>query len=198
MKALIPLAAALLLSACSDAPVATKTPEKPPEALTGREAFYKTYPAARAWASDAEPVRVRSMEINEMKAIGGQAAAWEVMYVSASKARSRTYTWSAVEASGNLHKGVFGGHDEAWQPGAGDKPFVIQALKIDTPDALQTAIEHSDIFFKSKGIKPHAKFELTLTARFPDPAWRIYWGDSVSTAEWNVFVDATTGEYQGR
>jgi hypothetical protein len=197
MRFWIPVAALVLLSACSDAPVA-KAPEKPLEPLTGRQAFYATYPQARAWAIDSVPVRVRSVELNELKAIGAKAAAWEVMYASPAKGRSRIYTWSAVEAAGNLHKGVFASHEESWQPGGSDKTFVVQALKVDTPEALETAIAHSDTYFKGGGVKPHPKFDLENTARFPDPVWRIYWGDSVSTAEWSVFIDATTGAYSGR
>jgi len=53
-------------------------------------------------------------------------------------------------------------------------------------------------YFKNIGSKPHPKFILEYTARYPNPSWRIYWGDSVSTAEWSVFVDAATGAYQGR
>ena len=146
---------------------------------------------------DAMPIRVRSIELNELKADGGKAAAWEVTYSSLTKGRSKIYTWSAIEAQG-LHKGVFASQDEAWRPGGSDKPFVIQALKIDTPDALKTAIEHSDVYFKNPAAKPNPKFVLEYTSRYPDPVWRIYWGESVSTAEWSVFVDSTTGEYQGR
>ena len=198
MKIWIPIAALALLNACSDTPVA-KAPEKPLEPLTGRQAFYQTYPVARTWAIDAQPVRVRSLELNELKGDGaGKAAAWEVMYASQTKGRSRVYTWSAVEAEGNVHKGVFASQEEAWRPGGADKPFLIQALKIDTPDALKTAIEHSATYFKKGDTKPRPKFALEYTDRYPDPSWRIYWGDSVSTAEWSVFIDATTGEYQGR
>ncbi len=197
MKICFPIAVALLLSACSDTPV-PKAPVKPPEPLTGREAFYKTYPQARTWATDAQPLRVRSIDLNELKGDKGTAAAWEVTYVSESKAHSRIYTWSAVEAAGNIHQGVFASQEESWRPGAAEKPFLTQALKIDTPDALQTAVSHSDAYFKNVGTKPHPKFDLEYTARFPDPVWRIYWGDSVSTAEWSVFVDASTGDYKGR
>jgi hypothetical protein len=193
----VPAAAAVLLSACTDAP-APKAPVKPPEPLTGRAAFYQTYPQARAWALDAQPVRVRSMDLSELKAEAGKAAAWEVMYASQSRGRSRTYTWSPIEAGGNLHKGVFASQEEAWRDGGAEKPFVIQAMKIDTPEALQTAIVHSVTYFKNLGTKPHPKFVLECTARYPDPVWRVYWGDSVSTAEWSVFIDAATGTYQGR
>lgn len=185
------------LSGCSNTPVA-KAPEKPLEPLSGRAAFYQTYPGARAWALDAQPLRVRSMELTEMKAEDGKAAAWEVTYVSPAKGRSRVFTWSAVEAAGNVHKGVFGSQEESWRAGGPDKPFLIQALKTDTPEALATAIEHSTVYFKNPAAKPHPKFVLEYTERYPDPAWRIYWGDSVSTAEWSVFVDAATGQYQGR
>ena len=111
---------------------------------------------------------------------------------------SRIYTWSAIEAAGNLHKGVFASREESWRPGGAEKSFVIQAFKIDTPEALQTAVSHSDAYFNNVGKKPPPQFVLECTARFPDPVWRIYWGESVSTAEWSVFIDATTGEYKGR
>jgi hypothetical protein len=197
MKIWFPLAAALLLNACSDAPVA-KTPEKPPEPLTGRQAFYQTYGPARAWANDAEPLRVRSLDLEELQGDHGKAAAWEATYVSPARGRSRIFTWSAIEAAGNLHKGVFAIQEESWRAGGADKPFLIQALKTDTPEVLQTAIAHSDTYFKNVGPKPHPKFVLESTARYPDPVWRVYWGDSVSTAQWSVFIDAATGAYSGR
>jgi hypothetical protein len=197
MKIWFPLVAVVLLSACSDAPV-KKAPEKPPEPETGRQGFYKTFPQAHTWATDAQPIRVRSIELKELAADGGKAPAWEVTYASESKGRSRIYTWSAVEAEGNIHQGVFASGEESWRAGGADKPFPIQALKIDTPEALQTAITHSVTYFKNIGSKPHPKFVLEYTARYPNPSWRVYWGDSVSTAEWSVFVDAATGDYQGR
>jgi hypothetical protein len=197
MKIWFPLAAAVLLSACSDAPV-PKAPQKAPEALTGREGFYKTYPAAHTWALDAQPIRVRSMELKELKADPGKAAAWEVTYASISKGRSKVFIWSAVEADGNIHQGVFGSQDDAWRPGGPEKPFPIQAIKTDTPEALQTAITHSVTYFKNIGSKPNPKFILEYTSRYPDPSWRVFWGDSVSAAEWSVFIDSATGAYQGR
>jgi hypothetical protein len=39
------------------------------------------------------------------------------------------------------------------------------------------------------------KLLLEKTQRFPGPAWRVYWGESVSTSAYSVFVDANTGEY---
>jgi len=197
MRTLFAFAPVLVLCACSDAPPAAKAPEKPPEPLTGQQAFYKTFPQAHTWAVDVQPIRVRSIDLKELPADGGKAGAWECTYASESKGRSRIYTWSAIEAEG-VHQGVFGSQEESWQPGGSDKPFPIQAFKIDTPEALKTAIAHSATYFNNLGTKPHPKFELDFTDRYPQPVWRVYWGDSVSTAAWSVFIDSVSGDYKGR
>ena len=100
----------LFLSACSDAPktASEKEPPKPPEALTGREAFQRMYPQARGWAPDAQPLEIVSLNLVQVKAEKGKAGAWQVVFVSASRGKAKTYTYSAVE-DGNLHEGVFGG-----------------------------------------------------------------------------------------
>jgi hypothetical protein len=190
-------ALALLLSACSEAPTetASKTPEPAPQPITGRQAFQRTYPSARIWAADCQPLRVRSMNLDELKSGKGTAGAWEIIYVSAQLGRARTYTWSAVEAEGNLHKGVFPGQQEAWSgPSGQEQPFSAAALMVDTPEALETAVAHSTAYLQKPGVKPPVSYILEFTPRFPDPVWRVLWGTSVSTAQHAVTVDATTGK----
>lgn len=200
MRIILPVLAALLLAACSETPTETKAkePEKPSEPITGRQAFQMTYPPARIWAADCQPIRIRSLNLKDPKSGSGRAGAWEIVYVSQTKGKQKSFTWSAIEAEGNLHKGVFGGIEEGWSgPRGQEAPFLAQALKIDTPDALQTAILHSAEYLKKPGDKPQVSYLCELTPRFPDPVWRVMWGDSVSAAEWSIFVDATTGEYKG-
>src|ERR1700689_2845993 len=123
------------LSACSDTPTdSTKTtPPKPPEAITGRQAFQRTFPSARTWSADCQPLRILSLRLDELKGENGKAPAWEVIYVSNQQGRTRRYTWSAIEASGNLHEGVFAGPIESWSgPSGQQQPFVPSALQIDT------------------------------------------------------------------
>ncbi len=38
-------------------------------------------------------------------------------------------------------------------------------------------------------------FILEWTPRFPNLAWRVLWGESVSTSPYSVFVDATNGQF---
>ncbi len=85
---------ALFLTACSEAPKSetAKTAEKPPEALTGRQAFQRMYPQARAWAMDVQLFQLRSINLASVKAEKGQAGAWQAIFVSASKGKARTYS----------------------------------------------------------------------------------------------------------
>ena len=36
---------------------------------------------------------------------------------------------------------------------------------------------------------------LELTTHFPNPVWRVIWGDSVSHSSYSILVDASTGQY---
>ena len=196
MKIRLFIPVALILCACSETPTETKSkpPEKTPEPISGRQAFQYTYPAARIWAPDAEPLTIHSMNLDQVKSADGKAGAWEIAYVSAQMGRARTYSWSAVELE-SLHKGVFPGAEETWRGPVGQqRPFSAQALKIDTPDALKTALGEASKYLDKPGDKPPVTFLLESTPRFPDPVWRVLWGPSVSAAQYTVTVDATTGK----
>jgi hypothetical protein len=195
MKSLVAACAAFLLASCSEPAVETKAkaPEKPPAPLSGRQAFQQTYAQARTWASDSLPIRIRNYNLKEVPSADGKSGAWDVTFASPSRDRAKTFTWSAVEAEG-LHKGVFGGSEESWSP-TSSKVFAVQAIKTDTPAAFETARTKSETYLKRPGDRPPVNFLLEASNRFPNPAWRIYWGESASAAEFTVFVDATTGEF---
>lgn len=195
----IPLLLALplfvLLSACSDS--TSEKPKEPPKALdplTGRQAFQKMYPMARNWALDAKPLRVRTL-ILSAKPEKGKADAWEATFVSTSLAKSKTFTYSTVESAGNLHQGVFAGLEEGYSgPQGGAFPFEIAAIKTDSDQAYDIAAEKSADYIKKNPNKP-ITYLMEQTRRFPDVTWRVIWGDSVSTSDYSVFVDASTGKY---
>ena len=107
--ALVTAAIVLALTGCSEPPKAEKKAPKNLEPLTGRQAFQQMYPQARGWAPDAQPLEIKSLQMEGVKAPPGKAGAWQVIFVSPGRSRAKTYTWSAVEAEGNLHQGVFAG-----------------------------------------------------------------------------------------
>jgi hypothetical protein len=185
----------LSLAACSDAPktATEKKPSKPPEVLTGRQAFQRMYPQARSWAPDALPLEIRSVNLSQVKAEPGKAGAWQVIFVSAALGKAKTFTYSAVEEEGNLHEGVFGGAVVDYSGRGPSTPIAIAAIKVDSDEAYKTAADKSEDYLKKNPNKP-VMFLMEQTKRFPDVTWRVVWGDSVSTSDYSVFVDGTTGQ----
>jgi hypothetical protein len=191
-------ATVLFLSGCSDAPKSQtakkEEPKKEPEPITGKSAFFKVYVTARSWATDAQCLSVVNIPIAEVKPQPGKYGAWRVTVISPSKLKKRSYTWSAVEAEGNLHEGVFPGPEENYTPNSTIRPFLIAALKTDTDTALKVAAEKSTEYMK-RNPDMRINYLLELGDKHPNPAWRVIWGDSVGTSGHSVFVDAVTGEY---
>ncbi len=176
-----------------------KEPEKPPEPITGRAAFFQMFVSARSWAPDVQPVQLVSLPIEGFtNAVDGRAGAWRCLFASASKGKLRNYTYSVTEAGGNLHKGVFHEPGEVNFSGSVGqaKPFLVQAFKIDSDEAYKTALAKGDADdFIKKNPKVPANYLLEYTPRFPQPAWRVIWGETVSASQYSVFVDAATGGF---
>src|SRR5260370_20211998 len=191
------------LPACWDRSPTTavkKEPEKL-EPVTGQTAVFKMYQMARAWAPDAQAMTMQSMHLSEVRdGARGPAPAWQATFVSAAKSQSRSYTFSIVEAEGNLHKGAFAGPEQGWSGGRSglSSPFLMAAIKVDTDAAYKTAMEnarsHAAEYDKKNPGKP-ITIMLEKTAKHPDPAWRIIWGESAGTSHFSVLIDASTGEY---
>jgi len=196
----VPAVGALLLAlaACSSQPAADANKEaaKPAEPLTGQSALYKMYQVARSqWAPDAQVLKMTGMHLQEVPEVPGKAGAWEATFTSATLHRARTYTYSVVAEQPGLHKGVFAGNEEAFSGAAGvDTPFLIAAVKIDTDAAYQTAHAKATEYEKKNPGKPITLL-LEKNDRYPDPAWRVIWGESVGTSSFSVFVDASTGAF---
>jgi len=191
------------LAACSDSSKiaeekkAAATPDPP---LTGRQAFQRMFPQARTWAVDAQPVQLESYNLPQVKSENGKAGAWQATFISMAKHRSRVFSWSAVEAENNLHKGVFAAPEQDISgPSGQESPFPIAAIRVDSDEAWQTTLKQKDTmaFLKKFPDKP-VVYMLEKTRRFPDLAWRVVFGESVSTSEYSVFIDATTGQYLER
>jgi len=189
-----------LLSGCSDTTTKTaekKEPEKV-EPITGQTALYRMFQAARTWATDAQVLKCSSLHISEAPdapPASGAAPAWMATFVSASKSESRTYTYSVVEGSGNMHKGAFAGPSESWSgPRGVNSQFLIAAVKVDTDAAYKTALEKAAEYEKKNPGKT-ITYLLEKTTKHPDPAWRVLWGESVQSSNFSVLVDASTGAY---
>lgn len=196
MKIFFAVFAAIFMAACADSPTRPdqKKAEVPSPPVSGRQAVQYMFGSARVWDATSEPLTIRSLNVADLKTEKGLAAAWEVVFASETNIRARAFTYSTVETD-SVHKGVFGSAPETWRAGGPNQPFSPAAVKIDSPEALQIASKASAAYLNQPGKRPPVNFMLEYEAasRFVNPVWRVMWGGSISSAEYTVTVDATTG-----
>jgi hypothetical protein len=184
----------LFLAGCGASVTETKKPEGPPEAVTGLHALYQMYAASKAWATDGQVLKLTSIHVTDVPAKPGKAGVWQVTFVSPLLQQARTYTYSVTEESMTLHKGIDSGKAENWSAHGSDHPFLIAAAKFDSDQAYETALKKgADYSAKNPGMT--IIYELEQTAVGSNAAWRVIWGESVSSSAFSVLVDATTGAY---
>lgn len=187
----------LCLWGCSDAPKEAPVRRPAPQPVSAQSAFQQMFISARGWAPDAQPLRVAEIDVDEVKAEAGKAGAWEALFVSPSGRSVRRYVFSVVHRPArNLRGGVNAEPSEAWSAGGGAEPFLVQALKTDSTAAYEVAAKRGREYARKNPGQP-VKFLLEKTRRFPNPAWRVYWGETPASAGMAILVDATTGEYLG-
>jgi hypothetical protein len=202
MRKAIPYTACLLplmLVGCSEStPAPQKKEEAKAEAIGGHSALFKMYQKARAWSADAQVLSLNSIHLQEVPQTPGTAGAWQAVFTSDQLGKSKTYTYSVVESTGNLHKGAFDGPEEGWAGKRGtNTSFPMAAVKIETDAAYKTALEQAaDYDKKNPGMT--ISFVLEKNPKYNDPSWRVVWGESVGTSNFSVFVDASMGGYLGK
>lgn len=185
-----------LVSCSSEGPKEAKKaaePEKPAEPVGAQKAFYAVFPTARAWSPDIEVLQMADMRLEGPKGEPGTALGWRVSFVSPSKGKVREFTYSVVKADG-VDKGVASSREDSYSPKGQAKPFRTAAFKIDSTAAMATAMTKGAEYAKKNPDKP-ITFLLESTPQFPNPAWRVIWGDSIATSNYSIYVDATTGEF---
>jgi hypothetical protein len=196
------LSATVLLALCtgcsSEAPkeAATKKEVKPIAPVTGQTASFEMYKVARLWAGDAALLKLENLDIPEAKPLPGKYGAWKATFASFQKRLKREFMYSVAESSSGAHKGVFPGPEMPYVPIATIRIFNFFDVKIDTPEALENALKQKDVAaFAAKHPELPVQFILEWSMVTPRPAWRVYWGGTVSTSEASVYIDAGDGKF---
>ena len=201
-RCLFPCFTALLfffLAACAEQtgtkPAKEAVPGPPPQPVTARFAFQRMSIQARMWASDAQLLRISSANLKEVPSVDGKYPAWHANFVSAQLKKARSFSYSVADSPGNVHAGVLRGREESWLGPTGQaQPFPLQMLKVDSDEAYATAVKESKDYLK-KHPEMSIHFLLEYTPRFPLPAWRVFWGETLGSSQYAVFVDCTSGKY---
>ena len=192
------MAATLILGSCSSStpPAKKAAPKEPAKPIGGQSATFFMFQSARQWAGDVQLLSVENVNIDEVKPEPGLCGAWRATFVSPERRQMRTYTYS-VEESSTVHKGVFAQTEQPYAVKTTIKPFLIQALKTDTPAALEAALGDKELKVmaqKNPDTPVQYMLECTTQTRF-EPAWRVIWGPSVSQSIGSGFIGAESGKF---
>jgi hypothetical protein len=190
-------ASVLALTACnsSPAPTAVKV-QKPPEYLSGREAFQELFVSAHAVAGDVKPYRMVSSYTKGSPATEGKAGLWRADFASPSKNMSKTFSWSGLSGPGAPERGVSHGADDTYNPGnTTTHIFDTQFLRVDTDEAFKVAQQHGGEKLTRADPNQPIFYTLDFDARQNQLIWHVVYGSSQFDAKLNVLVDATSGRF---
>jgi hypothetical protein len=185
----------ILLGACGSSPSPEPKKEAAPAVpVTGLHALYQMYTASKAWAPDSQIYQLTSVPVSDLKPQPGKVGAWQVILVSPSLSQSRTYTYSVLDESVSLPKGINSGKPEPWSPHGSTTPFLIAGARTDSDQAYQAAaVKAADYIAKHPDM--NITYQLEQNSTYASAAWHIIWGESVGSSSYSIVVDAATGAY---
>ncbi len=188
-----------LLAGCDSnpaKPVETKTEPKPPEVLTGRAAFQKTFIAARNYAADVKPFRIESTASTDGNGQDGKSAIWRASFASATQHGVKPFFWSGSNAPDAPSRGVSPGNEDTYNPGnASTQVFDAAFLKVDSDQAFATAQKHGGDKILEKDPSTPVTYVCDWNHNTNELTWHVIYGVSRETAKLTVAANASTGEF---
>jgi hypothetical protein len=188
-----------LLASCDSSKTNTppaKPEIKPPELLTGRAAFYKTFIAARNYAADVKPFRIESTPTSESNGQDGKSTIWRSSYASAAQHGVKPFFWSGSNLADAPSRGVSPGNEDVYNPSnASTQVFDPAFLKVDSDQAFTEAQKHGgDKLLETDPATP-VLYICEWNHNTNQLVWHVIYGASRETAKLAVSVDASSGAF---
>jgi hypothetical protein len=177
------------------APPAKPEP-KPPELLTGRAAFQKTFIAARNYAADVKPFRIESTPSPESNGLDGKSAIWRASFASAIQHGVKPFFWSGSNAPDAPPRGVSPGNEDVYNPSnASTQVFDPAFLKADSEQAFAEAQKHGGDKILEKDPTTPVIYVCDWNHNTNELTWHVIYGASRETAKLTVAINASTGAF---
>jgi hypothetical protein len=188
-----------LLAGCESntpKPPQAKPEPKPPELVTGRAAFQKTFIAARNYAPDVKPFRIESTPSPDGNGRDGKSAIWRASFASVIQHGVKPFFWSGSNAPDAPARGVSPGNEDAYNPSnASTQTFDPAFLKIDSDQAFTEAQKHGGDKILEKDPTSPVIYICEWNHNTNELTWHVIYGGSRETAKLTVAVNASTGGF---
>jgi hypothetical protein len=189
----------VLLAGCDSntpKPPEAKPEPKPPEQLTGRAAFQKTFIAARNYAADVKPFRIESTPSPDGNGQDGKSAIWRASFASAIQKGVKPFFWSGSNAADAPSRGVSPGNEDVYNPGnASTQVFDVAFLKSDSDAAFAEAQKHGGEKILTKDPTTPIIYICDWNHNTNELIWHVIYGASREDAKLTVAVNASTGAF---
>ncbi|HKD13967.1 MAG TPA: hypothetical protein VKE71_05405 [Candidatus Angelobacter sp.] len=187
--------AVLLLGCESEKPQQSSKPAGP-ELQTGRFALQKMIAPAHLWSADAQPVSLKSNAGKDNLGHDGKSGYWQALFVSPSKQKAQSFSWSGLVGAGAPPQGVDHGIEEGYSPtNRTMQPFDLSFLKSDSDNAFVVAQEHGGKQLLAKNPNQEVFYILDWNASENLLKWHVIYGTSPNNAQLTVIVNASTGDF---
>ncbi len=174
----------------------TKAEPKPPELLTGRAAFQKTFIAARNYAADVKPFRIESTPSADGNGLDGKSAIWRASFASATATRREALLLVGQQCPGRSLTRRFARQRRRLQPSnASTQVFDPAFLKVDSDQAFAEAQKHGGDKILEKDPTTPVIYVCDWNHNTNELIWHVIYGASRETAKLTVAVNASTGEF---
>jgi hypothetical protein len=177
-------------------PPEAKPEPKPPEQLTGRAAFQKTFIAARNYAADVKPFRIESTPSPDGNGQEGKSAIWRASFASAIQKGVKPFFWSGSNAADAPARGVSPGNEDVYNPSnASTQVFDVAFLKSDSDAAFAEAQKHGGEKILAKDPTTPIIYICDWNHNTNELIWHVIYGASREDAKLTVAVNASTGAF---
>jgi hypothetical protein len=185
----------MLLASCGETVKPPVEPPAPPEPVSALRAFTFAFGKARTKASDLDVFKIANLNLEGVPSEEGRCGAWQFQFVSQSKSAIYSMRYAVADELPSFREGAWDSGSQSYSPsGQRAKPFPVQALRCDSTTAYEIAVENAAEYLKKAELPP-VNFLLEQTDMYALPVWRVYWGNSLSTAEYSVYVDANQSKF---
>jgi hypothetical protein len=151
------------------------------------------YKAAYQWSKDAQPLKLESKVLTNVKNDAGNAAMWTGIFGSPTRREVIEITYAVDNQLPDIVKGVNIGHGVPWSGPTRDvMPFQTSDVVADSDVVYKAASTMAGPWLKMHPDKPVSFVLGNNSSKFATPVWYVMWGDKKDG--YGAFVNAKTGE----
>ena len=183
------------LTGCDSQPKAPAEAPPPPEPVSALKAFTAAYGRARSRGGELEILSISNINIQKVPSSEGKSGVWQFQFVSHAQRSIYNVRFAVVDDLPSFREGAWDSGSQGYDPrGQRAKPFPVAAMRCDSTTAYEIAEKEAGDFIEKNEDLP-VNFLLEQTDMYQLPTWRVYWGNSLSTAVYSVYVDANQSKF---